>query len=494
MQVPILQRMCYNNDMNPERKKHLRSVKVIFSECVMVVAVVIMVIILGFLVSGYWINSDFEVDRQGLLQLSSIPTGATVTIDGVEGSWIERTNMSKNLSSGEHTIILSRDGYDTWTKTINITEGLLYRIHYPRLFLMERTKEKMLDIVDFSAATISPDHSYLILMNDTTEWTTINLNDENLKPVKVDIAKYFSGLEPASSTDATTTDATKRLFTGTIEDIRWDRDSTHALFKAKFGDSIEWVLMDVKNPTNSINITREFGVNFSEVEILDNSSGNLLVVQNGNLQKVDLGAKAISNVLVENVVDFDHFNQNEVIFSAKNNNPVEGELEYYVGTFKIGDAQIQKLLDTNTPAKVTLSKFYEDKFITILENDSLTVYKKDDFEKLSDFKLNFTPGNLVVGHNGEFITMEALPQIATLDMESMSVAEWTIDGDDCDWLDNDMLYSVKDGDLIVYDYDGLNRRVIASNVSSRFPAAITDDKWLYYFSDGQLVREWLIER
>ena len=56
-----------------------------------------------------------------------------------------------------------------------------------------------------------------------------------------------------------------------------------------------------------------------------------------------------------------------------------------------------------------------------------------------------------------------------------------------------MLYSVKDGDLIVYDYDGLNRRVIASNVSSRFPAAITDDKWLYYFSDGQLIREWLIE-
>ena len=455
----------------------------------MVVAVIIMVIILGFLVSGYWINSDFEVDRQGLLQLSSIPTTATVTIDGVEGSWLERTNMSKNLSSGEHTIVLTRDGYDSWTKTINISEGLLYRIHYPRLFLEERDKEKVLDVANFNSATISPDHSYLILLNDTTEWTSVNLNDESLKPVKFDIAPYFSGLSPA---DPAITE--KRLFSGTIESIHWDRDSTHALFKAKFGDNTEWVLLDVKNPKNTVNITREFGGNFSDVEILDNSSGNLLVVQNGNLHKIDLGAKSISSVLVEGVEDFDHFNQNEVIFSAKIKDAPEGQPGYYVGTFKIGDSQIQHLLDTPTPAKVALSKFYEDKFITILLENQLSLYKKDDFTHVADFTLNFTPGNLEVGHNGEFITMEALPQIATLDMESISVAEWTIDGDDCDWIDNDMLYSVKDGELIVYDYDGLNRRVIASNVSSRFPAAITDDKWLYYFSDGQLIREWLITR
>lgn len=456
----------------------------------MAVAVIVMVIILAFLVSGYWINSNFEVDRQGLLQLSSVPIGATVTIDGVEGSWLERTNMSKNLSSGEHTIMLTRDGYDSWTKTINISEGLLYRIHYPRLFLAERVKEKLLDTANFSSATISPDHSYLILINDTTEWTTVNLNDETLKPVKIDIKPYFNATASAAPADAT---AEKAIFPGTIESIHWDRDSTHALFKVKFGDTIEWVLLDVKNPKNSVNITREFGGNFSDIEILDNSSGNLLGIQNGNLHKIDLGARSISSVLVENVQDFDHFNQNEVIFSAKIPNPAEGQPAYYVGTFKIGDSQIQHLLETATPAKVALSKFYEDKFITILENDTLTLYKKDDFEKLTEFKLTFAPANLVVGHNGEFITMDALPQIATLDMESMAVVEWSIEGDDYGWIDNDMIYSVKDGELIVYDYDGLNRRVLAGNVSSRFPAAITDDKWLYYFSDGQLVREWLIE-
>ena len=473
--------------MDHERKKRLRSIKLICSEAVMVLAVIVMVIVLAFLVSGYWINSKGEVDRQGLLQLSSIPTGATVTIDGVTGSWLERTNMSKNLSSGEHTIELTRDGYDTWTKNINVSEGLLYRIHYPRLFLQDREKEKLLDTSKYSSATISPDHSYLILINGTDEWTAIDLNNETLEPKTIDVSKMFTSL-------ANNADDKKGVFTGEIEDIRWDRDSTHALFKVKFGDTIEWVLMNVDNPEKSVNINKEFGGNFSDIEILDNSSNNLLVVQNGNLQRIDLGAKSISRVLVENILDFDHFNQNEIIFSAPNPEIKDDTDKYYIGMFKIGDNEITELAETSTPAKVTLSKFYEDKYIAILEGNILTVYKQDNFEKIDEFTLSFVPDSMVVGHNGEFITMQAGTQIATLDMESMSVIEWTLENDNYDWIDNDMVYVINDGELIVYDYDGFNRRVIANNVSSRFPAAITDDKWLYYFSDDTLVREWLVNR
>ena len=71
--------------------------------------------------------------------------------------------------------------------------------------------------------------------------------------------------------------------------------------------------------------------------------------------------------------------------------------------------------------------------------------------------------------------------------------EWTIEND-FDWIDNDMLYTVSDGELIVYDYDGFNRRVIAEGVSSRFPVVITSDKWLYYAKNSKLMREWLIPR
>ena len=80
-------------------------------------------------------------------------------------------------------------------------------------------------------------------------------------------------------------------------------------------------------------------------------------------------------------------------------------------------------------------------------------------------------------------------QIATIDMEALDITEWQTDGDTFGWLDKDMIFSIANGELIVYDYDSLNRRAIASNVSSHFPATITNNKWLYYFSDDYLIRE-----
>jgi len=463
--------------MDPEKNKRHQSLKVIISETIMVIAVILTVTILAFLVSGYWINSDFKVERQGLLQISSIPTGADVSIDGVSSSWLQRTNTSKVLSSGEHTITLTKDGYDSWTKTINISEGLLYRIHYPRLFLNDRTKQTVFDTTNSTLATISPDHSYLLLINNTTEWKFINLDNEKIEPTKIDISKLFSSVELSEPPE-------KSLFTGEILKISWDYDSNHALIKTKSGDTIEYILLDVKNPKNSINITKEFGANFTEIQILDNSSNNLLAVQNGNLHKINLPDKSISSVLVENIADFDHYNGNEVIFSTDN----------YVGLLEIGEDKITKLQEISTPAKVTLSKFYEDKYITILEGHLVSLYYKENFSKLADFELPFAPESMEVGHSGEFITMYSGSQIATLDMESTSVREWVVEGNTFGWIDNDMIYTIADGQLIVYDYDGFNRRIIANNVSNRFSAAITSDKWLYYFSDNSLIREWLIKQ
>ena len=74
-------------------------------------------------------------------------------------------------------------------------------------------------------------------------------------------------------------------------------------------------------------------------------------------------------------------------------------------------------------------------------------------------------------------------------MEIIQVLEWSPEGESFGWINEDMIYSVHDGELLVYDFDGLNRRSLAKNVSEHFPAMITNNKWLYYFSDGNLIRE-----
>ena len=468
-------KMWYNIYMHSDHSKNRQNLRVIISEIIMVIAVVLIVAILALIVSGYWVNSEFEVERQGMLQVSSVPTGAELLIDG-ESSWLQRTNASKTLSSGEHTITLEKEGYDSWTKTINISEGLLYRLSYPYLFLKNRTPKEVYNATGSLLASVSPDRETLLLMNDTTEWTLLNLKNNELSPKKIDVSAYFSSVSLAEN-------ASVGLFPAQILDADWDQNGRHLLLKAKHGENIEWVLLDVENPKNSINLTKGFGSNFEAIEILDDSADNLLAIQNHNLHKIDLKGKVISAILAENVYDFDHY-EDEVIFSAKN-----PDQSYQVGLFKIGDKDIKTVTTLPEPTKVTISKFYDHKYLTTLTANHLSLYQKTDFQKIGDFELGFSPSALEVGHNGSFIVAYDGSKIATLDMEITKVLEWSVDGSSFGWLNDDMIYSVHDGELIVYDFDGLNRRVLAKNVSEHFPAMITENKWLYYFSDGDLIRE-----
>ena len=462
--------------MDFEKKNRLRNLKVIVSEAIMVVAVIIMVTILAFIVSGYWVNADFEVKRQGMLQIASVPTGADVAIDG-ESAWLQRTNTSKVLESGEHTIALTKEGYDSWTKTINISEGLLYRISYPRLFLQNRSLEKLFSTAKVTSATVSPDHETMLLINSTTEWSLVNLMDEKLSPQKLDVAGIFSNTALEDNTKV-------GAFTSEIISINWSLDGSRALFHVHSDGAKEWVILDFNNPKNSVNLTKQFGANFDNIKIFDRSANTLLAVQNNNLHKIDVSGRSISAILVENIKTFDYHN-NEIFFIARAE-------DYYLGKLKLGDDKITQLAPATSTQKVLVTRFYEDKLILSLNNNTLTLYNMDDLAERASYELTFAPETMKVGHGGEFVIFSSGQAIATLDMEANLVREWTIEGETFGWLDNSMLYTAKDGELIVYDYDGLNRRLIAKNVSSHFPVSITDDRYLYYFSDDLLVREWLI--
>lgn len=89
-------------------------------------------------------TSSGRIEQSGLVQIHSAPTGATVEIDG--NTIFSRTNLSRSLTPGEHSLKLSRDGYDTWQKNIKMSSGMLLRLYYPRLFLLNRKPEVALQI------------------------------------------------------------------------------------------------------------------------------------------------------------------------------------------------------------------------------------------------------------------------------------------------------------------------------------------------------------
>lgn len=472
--------------MDLEERARRQNRRVIISEIIMVVAVIVTAGILALVVSGYWLNADFEVERQGMLQISSVPTGANVEVDG-ESSWLQRTNTSKVVASGEHTIVLTKDGYDSWSKTVNVNEGLLYRLHYPRLFLLDRTAEDVYDASTTTMASVSPDRKSALLINNTTTWTLLNLDSDNPEAKPLDISKVFT-------TVSLTADEATGLFTGVIKSVNWAQDNEHILFEVESDTSHEWVILNVKNTNDNVNLTHEFAADFTEVKILNNSASSLLVVLNGNLHRIDVSNRQLSAILVEKVEYFDHLDST-VVFSATLTDNLKNQVDdntnsFYVGILKLGENKITVLKSTQAATKPVISKFYDEEYITVLQENTVTLYKKQDFVKVLESTLSFIPTNIKVGHDGEFITMYTNGlSIATLDMEATTVREWTTGTTDFGWIDNDMIYTVNDGNLKVFDFDGFNERSLSTNVSSHFPATITNNKWLYYFSDGYLVRE-----
>ena len=468
--------------MDQDKAKRIQHLKVIASEIVMVIAVFLTVSILVLIVSGYWLNADFKVERQGLLQISSVPTGADVDIDG-DSSWLQRTNTSKTLSSGEHSIVLSKEGYDTWSKTIHVREGLLYRLHYPRLFLNDREVEDIIDIDGTIFASVSPDRSTMLLANNTEEWQILSLSDEKIKPHIINIDGLFSSLIASE-------DSSDVSFKGKIVTADWANDNAHVLFKVEYLDKTEWVMLDIDNIKDSINLSQKFDMAFDDIQILNNSANALIALQGQSLRRIDVAGEQISAIIAEGVVSLDHY-ENEVIFVAKQRSDTE---EYTLSHLDIGNGKIKELDRFKYSAQAVMSKFYDDKYITIVHDNMVSLYSETDFTKIDDFALSFIPEHIKVGHNGEFVLLYNGSNMTTLDMEALDIVEWNTDNSSFGWIDDDMIYAISDSNLKVYDFDGLNQREIAKNANDAFPATITDDKWLYYFKDDTLMREWLVKR
>lgn len=366
--------------MDFDKAKKRQNLKVIISEIIMVLTVIITVVILAFIVSGYWINEKFEVERQGMLQIASEPTGADVLIDD-KSSWLQKTNTSKVLPVGEHIITLTKEGYDSWTKHINISEGLLYRLSYPRLFPEKRNKSLIYDTIGVSKVFVSDNNEKMLLFS----------GDPNT--INTDI--YSTGNPPSSA-------------------------DTSAIIP-------NWTLLELK-PSKPEPKT----------------------------------------VNLRTLYDF---------FKAPESKPHDSVEDYELPGNLLGTEEL------------IFTQFYDDHYLTVVEGSLVTMYKKGDQEPVLQQNLSFSPTDSYSNQKGEFIVFSSGSQIATLDMELTTINEWSVEVDKFGWLGESMIYVVSDGELIVYDYDGLNRRTLATNVSNRFPVIIVNDEWLYYFSNDNLVRE-----
>ncbi len=466
-----------------QKRRRTRAIKVILTEFFMVLTVIALIVTLTLIVMGYKITGDGVLEQDGFLQIRTSPIGASVTIDG--DKLMSRTNLSRAVSSGEHEVSFSKDGYDTWTKTILITPGLTYRLNYPRMFLTERKEEKILEFEDLDFVSISPKRELMIAASDQTrEWQIINL-DEDSPTVKktIDLREVLP-------------DISKEDF-NRIKVVEWSKEKNKVLVAAEWMTKREWAIIDIDSVEYSKNLTTEFGMQFSDIKMENDTGEQLLVLENGNLRKLDITAAEVSRILLSKVENFYNFGP-DVIYVGRDKDGVR-----HIGSYREGDRESATIttIEDGVVVKSATGEYYGDKYVAIIVNDNIKIYrgnvssKKDKNIMLVNEDLEFIPNEVTVHGEGELIAAKNGKQYGVYDVETNKFTRYELENGEIKWINDYMFAFVDDeSNLIIEDFDRGNRRSFAKKVANGFEISFTSDKWIYYInSKNNLVRQKVIE-
>ena len=468
-------------NMDRERKKRIQTIKLIITEILMVVTVVAAVIILTFVAMGYNVNKDGDLAQSGLLQIKSIPTGATVAIDG--GNVSAKTNTSKMLSAGEHSLKLTKDGYDSWSKDIESKSGWLLKLDYPRLFLKNRTIEKVREYEkNIQIISYSMDGGQILYkIEQEDSWVLLNISGNDVNETRLDFSKYIGN--------------------NTVKEIHWNKNNDKVLIRTKNGDKNEWVLINLRSLDSSINVTKEFNLEIAKIDFLTDSGDRLIVLESGDLRIISVNDKTVSQVLAKNVEDFAHDEENIMYVGAitpttKILDRLRDKGEYSADRlmraimFYSDNADDVFVMETGlgTSIKIALSNYLGKDYLTIAENNNLKIYRGiypkgnenlSDMEQVLEGELKITPNELKVWTDGELIMAKNGKDIAMFDAELAKLSEYEVESENIFFPEKYMVGVVADSKLIIRDFDGENRRELTTAEGSGGVIS-KNDRWLYY--------------
>lgn len=481
-----------------ERRKKQHMIRVIIAEAGMVFAVVAIVAVATMAAMGFFVSGDGSIEQSGLAQIHSIPTGATVELDG--SVLFARTNLSRTIPEGEHNLKISRTNYDTWENTIKMRPGMLLRLYYPRIFLENRTAEATLTVKkDLEFYQPSSDRTSIVYAEKSSpEWQLLNIEGDETRKLKLDMSTVLPGVK-------------EEKFLGKIEELKWSRNSDYIMLQVNYEKKSEWILVNLKDTKRSLNLTKTFGLEFAQVEMIDDSANRLFVLENNHLRRVNTADGTISQVLLDGIESFASEGAN-VIYIRKTQQ--DDKTERIIGTYRDGERGGVRIaeLGEKDAVKVALAKYYDEEYLGYFVNDKLTVhygavptYRE---EMAADYGLEnlktlleqesfaATPESFAVSPGGDYLVATRGKHYMVVNLDAGDIFEYDAEASKINWLDANMMSTVVDQTLKVWDCDFTNRRNLATSremeeraaVTTQskleildYPAVITsNNKWLYY--------------
>lgn len=465
----------------PTKKQLL--IRRIVTYTVMMLSIVVIVVGTILFILGYRVDGNRGSLEQGtLVQFDSKPNGANVVIDGK--SINANTPSKQTVVAGKHNFVVSKSGYETWSKTLNVKAGTLEWLDYMLLVPKNLHAESVASYASVYGEKASPDNKWLMVQEKASmpSFQLVDLRSQQVKSSTI-------ALPTTLYTDATTAGVTH---TFTMES--WDKDGRYVIVKHTFNDKSEYIVVDTQDVASSVNVSTLLSISLSELKFSGTSGTALYGLTDGTVRKLDLSAATISRGLVSNVKDFNLFDSTIVTYVGTDPaNPAH----QVAGIYREGDELshvLQTVQDLTTPLSIAVTQYHSDDYVAISDGLKVTVLKgrypsstdtaNASLAPYAEFKASANIDTTQFSENGDHLVVQSGLNFVSYEIEYMRETDATVTTGETvahtlQWLDDAYLWAVYDGHLSIREFDGTNTHVIMP-MEPGFDATLSQNgKYLY---------------
>lgn len=467
---------------DPQKQKR-HAIRLAVGYAIIGVILIMATTVLLYRAYGFGLDKEGRIIQNGLVFVSSRPSGADAYLNGVK--YKDQTNTRMDLPSGQYQLELKRNGYHDWKRALTVEGGSVERFDYPLLFpkqLKTETTKQYGAALGMSAE--SPDRRWLLL--STAEQNKFDLFDLNVK-------------QPSSQSLTVSSEALAAGSTTTgWEFLEWAKDNRHVLLKRSYDRSgqlgAEYILLDRERPDLSQNLSVALGFTPTVIELRDQAYDQYYVYDqnSGQLFTANL-EEPTPQPYISGVLAFTSEKDTIVYVTAQD--AAAGK-----ALVRVKVKNDPSLLIRQVPAGATYlldMAVYEDELYlaagassenrVFFYRDPIGILKARPKEPLAPVQILKVdaPNHVSFSANKRFVIAENGDKFAVYDAETdrgyayQSGAPLDAPQVHAAWMDGFRLRYVSGGKVVVFDFDGTNMRTLTAASPNHLPFFDRNYRYMY---------------
>jgi hypothetical protein len=420
------------------------------------VAIVIATFILLYQAYGFGIGDNGKVIQNGLVFFSSKPVSAQVVVNGVNKG---QTSNRLLLPAGLYRVNLSQTGYRDWQRDVTVTGASVQHFDYPLLIPIDlKTTTLQSYALAPSVVTQSPDRRWLLIQKPESDlsYDLYDLKNPSQLPTLITVP---------------TTLVTRAVGAITWHAIGWADDDQHLLVRRDFSNKSEYLVIDTRSATASINLNTSLSLGNYKPSFKDGKFDQYYLFDNvTNALATGSISSSVPVVIVEHVLAYSTLGSDVVAYFT-DTGTLTGKVQlkiyssgqsYVVHDFNKSLKYMTDLVTYNGSMYLASSASSENRaFIFKDPLSQLKILPIHAIAPIQVLRVN-DPDYLSFSPAYQYLIVEKDAQIAVFDIENRSNFNYKLANlydapqSHVTWLDVGHLTYVVSGKSVVLDFDGSN--------------------------------------